>query len=98
MRSLTQGSLKKKWQLVEKRSIQAEWGGTHNQLVPHPHTHTPPSVPVPLRADHESQMAQALRTDELPGLVPEGDGGDGNHFFFLQYFFKMREIEFARGL
>lgn len=50
---------------------------------PPPHrTHTPPSVPVPLRTDHESQMAQALRTDELPGLAPEGDGGDGNHFFF----------------
>lgn len=62
-----------------------------------PPTHTPPSVPVPLRADHESQMAQALRTDELPGLVLEGDGGDGNNFF-LQYFFKMREIEFAREL
>lgn len=45
------------------------------------------SVPVPLRTDHESQMAQALRTDwRLPGLVKEGYGGDGHLFFFFTAF------------
>lgn len=85
----------KKWRIVEKGSIQAERGRTHTQLVSSAYS----SVPVPLRTDHESQMSQALRTEgRLPGLVQEDDGGDGNLFSFLQYFFKMMEIEFAQGL